>query len=409
MGDKSLESDGVAVASTEPMSIFDEEVIFAKDSNKAYFKYLVGIDQETVDDGTLTGDSGISKIVHEYQCPVDVQKKWVKMASGESTQQSDADTLESNPLSIPRRTLENIPESVFGIVEIDKDFKRVAFPRTVFLEDGKAPPEQAPPADTPPSPSPSSSKTFFGRNKRLVIAILFFFFLTTVGLTIALVFFKVKDPPPTNTNDTEKNPTVEPAASPTSEQQASTTAITNEPTESPTVATTEAPTKTPTEPPTVPPTVSPTTQGPTAPPTTAPTIAPTPEPTTPLPFELEELIAMLSAVSPDKGAALSSRTTNQFFAAQWLSKESSFEWYSDQTKIQRYVLGLLYLGTSGYQWANSTGWLTEQDECNWFFDSRDGVDVCNDFGDLSRLNLPANNLKGSIPAEISLLSDSLGM
>lgn len=467
MGDKSLErsleSDGIAVASTEQMSLFDEEILFDQDPNKAYFKYLIGIDQETVDDGTLTGDSAI-KTKCEYQTPVDVQKRWIKMAEGGRTE-SDVDTLEENR-SLPHGGLADIPESVFGKIDVDEDFKQVTLPPVVYLGKKVSPPEQAPeqaPSAAALTPPQSNEKAFFGRNRRVMLLVLVFFFLTTVGLAVALVMFfqrpsntggssdptvattgqganessDVDDEVPTvaPVNTPTKSPTVAttgqgtngsndiddevptvapvntPAKSPTKEKVEGTSPVS---TSAPTIAkTTTDPTSSPTTvaspttSPTTTKTVPPTTMAPTIPPTKAPTEPPTPEPTAALPFELEELIALLASVSPDDGASLSTRTTPQFFAAQWLSKESGFTWYSDQTKIQRYVLATLYLSTSGYQWGNSSGWLTEQDECDWFT-AYEYTDACNEFGELEKLYLPANNLKGPLPVELALLSNGLG-
>lgn len=181
----------------------------------------------------------------------------------------------------------------------------------------------------------------------------------------------------------------------------STVSATSEPTLSPaTSPPTAEPTMTPTIHPTALPTVSPT-----LPPTLSPSQSPSAPPTDSLPFVLEELIAMLSSVSPDGGAALSNRRSFQFFAAQWLSRESGYGFYSDQTKIQRYVLATLFLSTSGYQWTNAEKWMTESDECDWFND-RNNNGRC-DNGEIEMLYLPYNSLMGSLPAELALLSNSL--
>jgi len=459
MGDKSSESDGMAVASTEQMSLFDEEILFDDDPNNAYFKYLVGMNQEDVDD-TLTGDSGVESQPREYQAPVNVQKEWLRM-EGAAAVESDTDSLEETN-SLPRG-LDCIPIGVFDNVVIERDPKDAHLPSVVYLgvevgSEEKSGLEQAPeqaPATAALSSPHETKMLFFGRNRRVIIVVLVFFFLTTIGLAAALVMHLqrsdddgTKDPttiispgsdgrdpatddefanfsspttsPVEQLDITTSAPTSGTTSAPTS---GTTSAPTSGTTSAPTIGTTKAPTIVTTSAPTLSPTIasptpSPTTTAtdsptlsPTNPPTVSPTIAPTQPPTSaptdPLSFELEELIAFLAFVSPDGGVALSNRTTNQFFAALWLSKESGLTWYSDQTKIQRYALATLYLSTSGYQWINSAGWLTEQDECNWFSDY-DADDACNFNGDIERLYLPANNLKGSLPSELALLSNGLG-
>ena len=416
---KSLESEeGVAVLSTENMSLFDEEILNSDDPNNTYFKYLVGM--EDAADETLTGDSALDSQMKEYQAPLQVQKLWMKMANNGSIVpggESDTDTLENG--SLPR-----IPEGVFDNVKIDRDFKTVTLPPVVYLgrEMDKTtgpPPEQAP----IPSPPSDYEKSFFGRNKRIMIAVLLFFFLTTVALAVVLVMFfqhPSQSGPATviatgseggDTGSTDDDLSMDgpfnpPTAGPKENIQVGDGDTTNSPD---LAATTSEPTTSPTfaVSPTAAPTLAPTTMSPTAPPTAMPTRLLTQAPTDSLPFVLEELIALLASVSTDGGAALSTRSTPQFFAAQWLSRESGYTWYSDQTKIQRYVLATLYLSTSGYQWLNSTGWLSERDECDWF-SAIDDDDACNFNGEIDRLYLPANNLKGTLPPEIALLSNSLG-
>jgi len=70
------------------------------------------------------------------------------------------------------------------------------------------------------------------------------------------------------------------------------------------------------------------------------------------------------------------------------------------------VLATLYYSTNGDLWENNTGWLSNGDECGWFY-SDDGL-FCSDNGSVVVLNLSANNLKGSLPDDIALLSNSLG-
>jgi hypothetical protein len=103
--------------------------------------------------------------------------------------------------------------------------------------------------------------------------------------------------------------------------------------------------------------------------------------------ELKELITFLSSESPDGGAALSNQGSPQFTAAKWLSEESLYQFYPDWKKLQRYA--------------------SDQDECEWY-ETRDEDDVCSSDGRFQVLYNQRNNLKGQLPAEIALLSDTLG-
>ena len=59
----------------------------------------------------------------------------------------------------------------------------------------------------------------------------------------------------------------------------------------------------------------------------------------------------------------------------------------------------------GEEWTTSAGWLRDEDECEWPSAAVDPV--CNETCDFLELVFSANNLQGTIPAELGLLSDSL--
>ncbi len=152
------------------------------------------------------------------------------------------------------------------------------------------------------------------------------------------------------------------------------------------------------------PTLRPTTVLPTTPnPTSEPTQQ-TPSPTTQSPAD-QNLAALLSDVSPDGGAALRSPSTPQNNALKWLAGNANLDSYSDERKIQRYALATLYYSTNGDSWKNKNGWLGDGDECGWWNHAEN--QFCVD-GAVVELDLFQNNLVGTIPAELALLSTSLG-
>ena len=61
---------------------------------------------------------------------------------------------------------------------------------------------------------------------------------------------------------------------------------------------------------------------------------------------------------------------------------------------QRYILGGLYISTSGGNWTDSTNWMSATSECNWY-----GV-ICTDTLHVQQILLGTNNLVGEIFPEI---------
>ena len=135
--------------------------------------------------------------------------------------------------------------------------------------------------------------------------------------------------------------------------------------------------------------------------TPAPTMAPTPMPTI-SPSTAQALLSLITDASPDNGQALSDSSTPQSRALAWLEGNVNLDTYTDQQKVQRYVLATLYYSTGGDSWDTGPGWLSDDNECDWY-----GANECID-GALDGLALDSNDLQGTIPPEISMLSDSLG-
>lgn len=110
--------------------------------------------------------------------------------------------------------------------------------------------------------------------------------------------------------------------------------------------------------------------------------------------------SLLQNVSTDGGVALNTPGTPQNQAVQWLESTSSASSLSPARLAQRYSLATFYYSTNGANWADSTNWLTEENECTWTAVTCEG-DV------VSILKFTENNLGGSLPREIGLLSPAL--
>jgi hypothetical protein len=65
---------------------------------------------------------------------------------------------------------------------------------------------------------------------------------------------------------------------------------------------------------------------------------------------------------------------------------------------QRYGLAVTYIQMNGTAWKNSTKWLSDVNECNWY-----GIKCDKTTFQIRTINLNTNNVWGSIPSEISQL------
>lgn len=102
--------------------------------------------------------------------------------------------------------------------------------------------------------------------------------------------------------------------------------------------------------------------------------------------------------------------TPEHLALWWLLEEDPLALSSNVEEeqihlTQRYALATFWYSLNGPSWTKSDGWLTAEDECSWF------SIVC-DYSTVTSVGYPelalgGNNLAGSIPADLALLS-SLG-
>lgn len=72
--------------------------------------------------------------------------------------------------------------------------------------------------------------------------------------------------------------------------------------------------------------------------------------------------------------------------------------------MQRFALATVFFSsTGGDNWRVNDLWLSDEDECPSYSGSTDAT--CNLSGSFIRLNLDLNDLSGTIPPEIALLSN----
>jgi Leucine-rich repeat (LRR) protein len=211
---------------------------------------------------------------------------------------------------------------------------------------------------------------------------------------------------PTTPAPTAASTTLAPTANPT------TLAPITGPTTSPLSIPTQIPTSSPSILQTAGPSLAPT-AGPSAGRTFVPSPSPVSDPTiapseritlSPTPFGEQRLFQFLLSVALDGGASLRDPTSPQFTAFEWLAANEDLASYSEDRIIQRYVLATFYFSTGGEQWLQNSFWVSDEDECTWYTRASSS---CGEAGDFQRLELYFNNVQGSIPFDIGLLSNSL--
>jgi hypothetical protein len=128
----------------------------------------------------------------------------------------------------------------------------------------------------------------------------------------------------------------------------------------------------------------------------------TTDPPTPSPQEvIQELERLLIPVTVDNGTALRNASSPQNNALNWLANNTNMDTYSDAKKIQRYALATLFFSTNGASWNDNSTWMSDEDECGWY---NNGASLCTR-GSVEALSLPDNNLVGTIPDELALLTN----
>jgi hypothetical protein len=139
---------------------------------------------------------------------------------------------------------------------------------------------------------------------------------------------------------------------------------------------------------------------PTLKPSTTVAMAPTVSPTQ---FVLFEFLAQNSF---DGGEKLKNPWTPQSKAYGWLTQDLQQTSYPSERILQRYAMATIFYATQGENWLSKDLWLSPASECLWYNKVGNRA-PCNDNDELVNLELDVNNLGGSLPPEIGLLSNSL--
>lgn len=92
-------------------------------------------------------------------------------------------------------------------------------------------------------------------------------------------------------------------------------------------------------------------------------------------------------------AQIKSSTSPQHEAACWAIRSKK------KFSPQRYVMGVIYYATKGFNWDINTLWMTNKHECEWY-----GVE-CNMFKTVIGLDLAYIKVEGLVPREIGLLTE----
>ena len=117
------------------------------------------------------------------------------------------------------------------------------------------------------------------------------------------------------------------------------------------------------------------------------------------------IFSLIIEAYPQGRSALEDPNSPQSKALNWLESSANREISEAQRLLQRYALATLYYSTNGDDWINNIGWLSEENECNWM--SRSKKAICGELGEYITLNLQENNLRGKLPAELGILSDTI--
>ena len=161
-----------------------------------------------------------------------------------------------------------------------------------------------------------------------------------------------------------------------------------------------------------------------------------PNPTTMVPCAQDESCQIIMeglgpVIPPGTMAVFSMTDTCQSRVRDWLRSSSADLKYDTERIRQRFALGVIYCELDGHLWLENQMWLSDVHECDWYnrlpsdrkgeYDTssysivnRTGsypfklhplYDTCNTEGQLEVLILDRNHLQGTLPSELSMLTE----
>jgi hypothetical protein len=113
-------------------------------------------------------------------------------------------------------------------------------------------------------------------------------------------------------------------------------------------------------------------------------------------------------------ALLADNESPQAKAIAFLKQDPQISSYTASRRLTRFSLGVFFFSLLSeiqeFQWINMRGWGTNASECSWYTTNSSWYatnlePTCNSSGSFVTLNLQRNGLRGTLPAEIELLTD----
>lgn len=139
----------------------------------------------------------------------------------------------------------------------------------------------------------------------------------------------------------------------------------------------------------------------TAAPSQRPSSQPTEAPT--LSESQEELLQYLIDISQENETSLYDIASPQYQAFSWLSEEFPDQYTFGDSLKERYALATLYFASNGDDWANNGKWMEHSFHiCDWY--SNSPARACENDNTFRELDLPLNNMDGTLPEEVSFLT-----
>mmetsp|Transcript_13989 Transcript_13989/g.39827 ORF Transcript_13989/g.39827 Transcript_13989/m.39827 type:complete len:421 (-) Transcript_13989:286-1548(-) len=114
---------------------------------------------------------------------------------------------------------------------------------------------------------------------------------------------------------------------------------------------------------------------------------------------------MIERLVLDANPDLAFETSCQTQARDWVRFNDNIASLSEERIRTRYALAVFFCETDGPNWSTNKNWLDGAlHECDWYTKLDQRIDPCNRDEQLRVLRLDGNQLRGTIPPEISLLT-----